>query len=62
MILGQAHRGFACDVTSRDARERAARRALEAFGQVDVLINNAGITQPLKLVEIGAEDWDAAWT
>ena len=59
VILGQAHRGFACDVTSRDACERAARRVLEAFGQVDVLINNAGITQPLKLMEIGAEDWDA---
>ena len=57
--LGQAHRGFACDVTSRDACESASRRALEAFGQVDVLINNAGITQPLKLMEIGAKEWDA---
>ena len=57
--LGQAHRGFACDVTSRDACESACRRTLEAFGQVDILINNAGITQPLKLMEIGAHEWDA---
>jgi NAD(P)-dependent dehydrogenase (short-subunit alcohol dehydrogenase family) len=57
--LGGAHRGLACDVISRDACESAARRALEAFGQVDILINNAGITQPLRLMEIGADDWDA---
>jgi NAD(P)-dependent dehydrogenase (short-subunit alcohol dehydrogenase family) len=57
--LGEAHRGFACDVTSRDACESAARRTLEGFGQVDILINNAGITQPLRLMEIGADDWDA---
>jgi NAD(P)-dependent dehydrogenase (short-subunit alcohol dehydrogenase family) len=57
--LGAEHRGLACDVTSRDSCERAAERALEAFGRVDVLINNAGITQPLKLMEIGAKEWDA---
>ena len=57
--LDGAHHGFACDVTGRDACESAARRALEAFGQVDILINNAGITQPLKLMEIGARDWEA---
>jgi NAD(P)-dependent dehydrogenase (short-subunit alcohol dehydrogenase family) len=57
--LGAEHRGFACDVTSLERCDSAARRALEAFGKVDVLINNAGITQPLKLMEIGAKDWDA---
>jgi NAD(P)-dependent dehydrogenase (short-subunit alcohol dehydrogenase family) len=58
-VLGAEHRGFACDVTDRDSCESAARRALEALGQVDVLINNAGITQPLKLMEIGDKEWDA---
>jgi NAD(P)-dependent dehydrogenase (short-subunit alcohol dehydrogenase family) len=57
--LGAEHRGFACDVTDRASCERAAEHALEAFGQVDVLINNAGITQPLKLMEIGDREWDA---
>ena len=57
--LGTEHRGFACDVTDRASCQRAAEGALAAFGQVDVLINNAGITQPLKLMEIGDQEWDA---
>ena len=57
--LGPDHRGFACDVTDHESCRRAAGRALEAFGQVDILINNAGITQPLKLMEITGEHWDA---
>jgi NAD(P)-dependent dehydrogenase (short-subunit alcohol dehydrogenase family) len=57
--LGREHRGFACNVTDRDSCREAADRAIEAFGHVDVLINNAGITQPLKLMDITAKDWDA---
>ncbi|HET6520812.1 MAG TPA: glucose 1-dehydrogenase [Geminicoccaceae bacterium] len=56
--LGSGHRGFACDVTSRESSERAARQTLEAFGQVDILINNAGITQPVKIMEIDEAGWN----
>lgn len=38
--------------------ERAVSEVLEAFGQVDILINNAGITQPVKVWDITAQDWD----
>jgi NAD(P)-dependent dehydrogenase (short-subunit alcohol dehydrogenase family) len=55
--LGPDHRGFACDVTDRESCNRAARRVIEAFGQVDVLLNNAGITQPVKTIDITPEDW-----
>jgi NAD(P)-dependent dehydrogenase (short-subunit alcohol dehydrogenase family) len=54
--LGPEHRGFACDVTDPAACKEAARRVLEAFGQVDVLINNAGISQPVRTMEITPED------
>ena len=57
--LGEGHRGYACDVTDRQACE-AAMHAVEAeLGPVDILINNAGITQPLKFMDIAAEHWDA---
>ena len=48
---GPEHRGFACNVVEPAACKEAARRVLEAFGQVDILINNAGITQPVKTME-----------
>jgi NAD(P)-dependent dehydrogenase (short-subunit alcohol dehydrogenase family) len=54
--LGADHRGFACDVTDRPSSERAVRRTLDAFGQVDVLVNNAGITQPVKTMDITPAD------
>jgi NAD(P)-dependent dehydrogenase (short-subunit alcohol dehydrogenase family) len=56
--LGTAHIGIGCDVTDEVACERAAARVVKAFGKVDILINNAGITQPLKLMDIAPANWD----
>ena len=56
--LGAEHRGFACNVVDPVACKEAARRVLEAFGQADILINNAGITQPVKTMDITPEDLD----
>ena len=54
--LGPDHRGFACDVADPAACRAAAEQTLAAFGQVDALINNAGITQPVKTMEITPAD------
>jgi NAD(P)-dependent dehydrogenase (short-subunit alcohol dehydrogenase family) len=56
--LGPGHLGLACDVTDRAACERTIAEVIERFGQVNVLINNAGITQPHKLMEIDEASWD----
>lgn len=56
--LGPDHLGLACDVSRREECERAAVSVIDRFGQVDVLINNAGITQPVKLMDIREEDFD----
>lgn len=55
--IGEAHLGIGCDVTDQAACDRAASAVLAAFGKIDILINNAGITQPLKFGEIGPDDW-----
>ena len=50
--LGSDHLGLACDVTDLAACKRSTAIAIERFGKIDVLVNNAGITQPVKFMEI----------
>lgn len=57
--IGAGHLGLACNVTDKAACQAAADEALARFGRIDVLVNNAGITQPLKIMEIGPENYDA---
>lgn len=56
--LGEGHLGLRCDVTDADACKSAAAAVLAKFGQIDILINNAGITQPVKTLEIDPKSWD----
>jgi NAD(P)-dependent dehydrogenase (short-subunit alcohol dehydrogenase family) len=56
--MGNVHRGYACDVTDKAACEDAVAKVVEEFGRVDVLVNNAGITQPVKTLEIDDEGYD----
>ncbi|SNS78994.1 SDR family NAD(P)-dependent oxidoreductase [Antarctobacter heliothermus] len=58
-LPGEGHIGLPCDVTSKAQCEAAAQAAIDGFGQIDILINNAGITQPLKLMQIEPENYDA---
>ena len=56
--LGSRHRGLACDVANLASCQDAARQVLEIFGKTGILLANAGITQPLKFMEISPENWD----
>ena len=53
--------GLALDVTLQDAGERMVAEGERLFGQADVLVNNAGISQWRSLDEVPDEDWQAAW-
>ena len=55
--LGGGHIGLGCDVADRNSCRQAAEKAIAAFGTIDILINNAGITQPLKVMEIEPANW-----
>lgn len=57
--IGPEHVGLACDVSDKDACESVVTDLIARWGQVDVLVNNAGITQPLKIMDITPRDYDA---
>jgi NAD(P)-dependent dehydrogenase (short-subunit alcohol dehydrogenase family) len=48
------------DLTDPSAAERVATSVLERWGQIDVLVNNAGLNVPRRdLAELSVEDWQA---
>lgn len=51
---------FRVDVASGDSVEDLANASFDAFGQVDLLVNNAGVFQGGLCWERSVEDWD--WT
>ncbi|MBA2962321.1 MULTISPECIES: SDR family NAD(P)-dependent oxidoreductase [Ramlibacter] len=57
--LGAGHIGVVADVTDKASCEAAAAEVLRAFGRIDILFNNAGITQPRKTLDITDGDYDA---
>ena len=46
------------DVCDESAVERAATEVLQAFGRVDILVNNAAIEILTPMVSVRVEDWD----
>ena len=56
--LDTGHLGIVADVTDKASCDAAVAAVLKAFGRVDVLVNNAGITQPAKTLEITGADYD----
>ena len=50
--------GAVADVRSKAEMERVVARAVEQFGGLDILINNAGLTRPTKFLDISEEEYD----
>jgi len=57
-LLGEGHLGLAANVADEAQVRDAVAEVLAHFGRIDVLVNNAGITQPVKTLEITGKDYD----
>ncbi len=54
---GQAA-AFALDIASEESIKAAAKAAVERFGKVEILVNNAGITRDGLTMAMKRADWD----
>lgn len=55
---GQRVEIFPCDLREEDAAGRIATAAIERFGRVDVLVNNAGVNRREPIFEVSRANWD----
>lgn len=58
IALGAQAMGYTLDVTDREAVDRVVADVVARFGRVDVLVNNAGITQDARFEKMTIEQFD----
>jgi NAD(P)-dependent dehydrogenase (short-subunit alcohol dehydrogenase family) len=56
--LGGKSLAVEADVGDLGAIDRMTRQVMEAFGQIDVLVNNAGVTRRAYIMDLTEADWD----
>ncbi|WP_176074601.1 SDR family oxidoreductase [Brucella intermedia] len=57
--IGKSGLAVQADVSRKDDMERVARAAFEAFGSIDIMINNAGFThRNMPLTEVTEDNFD----
>ncbi|UJW76363.1 SDR family oxidoreductase [Rhizobium sp. SL42] len=55
---GGKAKAYATDVTKKEQVEALIKGAVETFGRIDVLINNAGFMAIAPMFEVKTEEWD----
>lgn len=57
--LGVKAKGYASDASNFEDTDRVVNEIVKEFGQIDALVNNAGITKDTLLMRMTEEQWDA---
>jgi len=60
-LQGDGHQLFQCDIADPDAAQQLIEQADQALDGLDVLVNNAGISQRHKFEEIDYDTWRETW-
>ncbi len=53
---------YPCDVTNSEAVDKVIEAVLNDWGQLDIVVNNAGITRDTLIPRMSDEDWDEVIT
>jgi 3-oxoacyl-[acyl-carrier protein] reductase len=61
LLPGRGHFVLEADMADAEAVGRMVDEAVEGLGQLDVLVNNAGIYEVHRLTEVTYAGWQAAW-
>ena len=56
--MGRHALAIACDVTNKASVDAMVQKAMDAFGHIDILINNAGMNIRKPVIEVEESDWD----
>lgn len=56
--LGRRARAIRCDVTSEADVRACTNEVIGGFGQLDILVSNAGIQRPQAITEMEVGDWE----
>ena len=57
--LGGEAKGFRSDASSGEQAEKLINDIVEHFGQIDIIVNNAGITRDTLMLRMTEEDFDS---
>ena len=61
LLQGDGHQLFQCDITDPDEVERLIEDARQTFDGLDVLVNNAGVSQRHQFEDIDYATWQQTW-
>ena len=56
--LGRESIAVPADMGYVDDIDRMVRQAKDAFGRIDIIVNNAGVTKYLDIMDVQEDDWD----
>ena len=56
--MGRESIAVPADMGSVGDIDRMVRQAKDAFGRIDIVVNNAGVTKYLDIMDVEEEDWD----
>lgn len=60
-LPGEGHLVVGADLADPAAVQRMVEEVAEAFGGIDVLVNNAGVANHHPILETSYEEWQSAW-